>query len=213
MEGRPFNASFGRRGVFAPDFGLSFDCRRDQEPYEKLKAIGVHWKVGKPLATWYRHDPKSVRQAVINAAAKGDDYRRRMRRLNLPPPRFNLAGYTIATLNQARAECHGVKPSKLARAAAARGDDGARAAAVGRLPEAELKQRKKEQIRRLRTTPAEPVTPYSDDKLALIASKRDKKAEAEYLTRVLAAARFISYSCWRRANRVYNQDFYVNPCE
>lgn len=99
--------------------------------------------------------------------------------------------------NMAIAECHGVKPSRLVRACRAGDQGSARAAAVGRLPESEFEQRKQEQIRRLKSTPVKPTTPYSTTELAIISQKRDKSAEVEYLRACQANARYRS-GAWRK---------------
>ncbi|MBA7469654.1 hypothetical protein ES707_04927 [subsurface metagenome] len=170
-----------RRGVFSPDFSLSFDCRLDQEPYEQLVYIRTNRQVAKAIAVQQRGNHQSVRNIIINAAAAAEDYYRRMRQLGLPAPNFNLAGYAIRGLSIAMAEGHNIPLSKLAKAAKARDQGGARAAAGGRLTEAEFEQRRQEKIRRLKSTPAKPITPYTDAEMALIASKRDKEAEDQIL--------------------------------
>ena len=59
-------------------------------------------------------------------------------------------------------------------------------ATVGRVTDSVTERRAKEQIRRLKSTPAKPITLYTDAEMALIASKRDKEAEAEYLRQAQA---------------------------
>ncbi|MBA7531195.1 hypothetical protein ES705_23406 [subsurface metagenome] len=79
------------------------------------------------------------------------------------------------------AEGHGIPRSKLARAAEARDQGGARAAAGVGVTDSVTERRTKEQIRRLFVPPAKPITPYTDAEMALIASKRDKEAEDQIL--------------------------------
>lgn len=174
-------ARFTRNDSLRAGFGLSNDSKRDQEVYQLLRSTGTLDRVARPMAFEQQYPLADVKQALINAALRGDDYYRRMRRQDLPVPRFNTAGYAVATLNGARRECHGVRPSKLARAAEARAQGGARAAAVGRLTEAEFEQRRQEQLRALKAPPAKPIIPYTDAEMALITSKRDKEAEDQIL--------------------------------
>ena len=196
-EGRLFVANGVRRGVLPAEPGLSFDCRREDRVYERLRNIGVRWRDARAKAVQWRHDPESADQAILNAMVRRSDYLQRMRRLGLVLPYFNLAGYVVATLNTAYSECHGVKPSRLARACRAADQDSARAAAVGRLSGSEFEQRRQEQIRRLKIPPAKPTTPHSTTELAIVAQKRDKAAEAEYLRSVQANARYRS-GAWRK---------------
>lgn len=95
---------------------------------------------------------------------------------------------------------------KAAWAAKARARVAARAFADGRITPAELEQRTKEQIRALKVPPAEPIIPYTDAEMALIASKRDKEAEAEYLQAVLADARDRSGVYQKYANPAQKAD-------
>ncbi len=205
-------ARFTRHDLAHPQLGLSFDCRLDQEPYEVLRNIGVHWKVAKPMAVQWRDDHDSVRQAAVNAALRGDDYCRRMQRLGLPAPRFNLAGYTAATLNGAHRECHDVGPSKLTRVAKARAPAGARAAAGCRPTESELKRLEKYAENELKPCLVKPHTP---DKSAIPADNpqfRDKSTEDEYLQAAIAAARRRSYSCRKHAKLGQKLHISVNSC-
>ena len=202
-----FNAPFGRRAVFSPDFGLSNDSKRDQEVYRLLRSIGTADSVARPMAFEQRYPLADVEQAIVNAALRGDDYHRRIRRSGLRARRFNLAGYVIAILNGAHRECHGVGPSKLAEVAQARAPAGARAAAGGRLPEAEFEQRRQEQLRALKVPPAKLITPYTDAEMALIASKRDKEAEDQILHQAQAdgSRRYFRGHKW--ANSAKKADF------
>ncbi|GAI00595.1 unnamed protein product, partial [marine sediment metagenome] len=188
-EGYYFNARFTRNDNFHSRFGLSFESHLDQEVHRLLRFIGITDSVARPAAAQWRYDPESVRQAIVNAALYGDNYDRQMRRLGLPAPRFNPAGYIVATLNGARREGHDVRPSKLAQASLIRKQGGARAAAAGRLTEAEFEKRKKEQIRRLLSTPAKTPTP---GKSAIPAEKPqfcDKSADDALLNSTLEIAR------------------------
>lgn len=164
------------------------------------------------MAVQWRGKLDSVRQAVVNGRLRGDVYRQRMRRLGLPAPRFNLAGYVIRTLNQARAECHGVQMSRLTRAAQVRAQAGARKADAGGVPDSAFEQRKKEKIRRLLSTPAKVPTP---PKSAIPAQKPrlcDKSAEHEFLQAVQSAARSRSWQYRKYANPAQKLGFSEGTC-
>ncbi len=87
------------------------------------------------------------------------------------------------------AECHDIQLSKAAEKEQAKAQGGAQAAAGVGVTDSVTERRKREAIRRLLSAPAKPTTPYSDAEMAVIASKRDKKAEDELLIRTQAAAR------------------------
>lgn len=199
-KGKCVYANKARNGSFRAQFGLSFSPEQDQEVHRLLRSIGTADSVARPMAFEQRYLFADVKQAIVNAALRGDDYYRQMRRLSLPAKRFNLAGYVIRTLPRARRECHGVRPSKLARAAEARDQGGARAADIVRPSESELEELRQYAENVLKPCLAKPVTPHKDEKPALIAQKRDKEVGAEYLTRTLAAARRNSRSYRRLAN-------------
>ncbi len=87
------------------------------------------------------------------------------------------------------AECHSIKLSSAGREVKAKAPGGARAAAGSGVTAVCHRASVKEQIRRLFSVPAKCITPYTEAELALIAQKRDKKAEDEFLTRTLETAR------------------------
>ncbi|GAI68160.1 unnamed protein product [marine sediment metagenome] len=68
------------------------------------------------------------------------------------------------------------------------------------MTDAEFEQRKQEQIRALFSAPAQPLTPYTAEEMALIESKCDKEAEAVYLQVVLDDARRRSWQYQKHAN-------------
>ncbi|MBA7576403.1 hypothetical protein ES708_18244 [subsurface metagenome] len=189
-----------RNGSFRAQFGLSNDPKRDREVHRLLRSIGTADSVARPMAFEQRYLLADVKQTLVNGALQGDDYYRRMWRLSLPALRFNLAGYVIRTLTGAHREGHGVPPSKLARAAEARRQGGARAAAGGGVTDSSFEQCKQEQIRRLFMTPAKPYTPQELAKLAEERRFRDKSVEDQLLRAVTAAARSRSWQYRKYAN-------------
>lgn len=211
MEGDLFNANRVRKRSFRAESGLSVDRQIDQSAYELLIRTGVNRFVARSAANQWRGDPESVKQTVINAAAAAAAYYRRMERLRLPVPRFNQAGYEVATLNGARAEGHSVEPSRLARAAAARAQGGARASGGGGVTDSAFEQRKKEQIHRLLSSSGKPSPP---DKTQVPVKKpqfRDKSEEDGYLRAVQAAARARSWQRWKYANFARKLDIPFDP--
>jgi len=199
-EGNLVYANSVRNGSFRAQFGLSFSPDQDQEVHRLLRSIGTADSVARPMAFEQRYLLADVKQTLVNGALQGDDYCRRMRRLGLPAPRFNLAGYVIAALNGARRECHGVPPSKLARAVKARDKGGARAAAAGPPTEAELKQLEQYAENVLKPCLGKPPTPQESAKLAKERRLSDKKAQDTLLTRTLETARRNSRSYQKYAN-------------
>ncbi len=189
-----------RNGSFRAQFGLSFSPDQDQEVYRLLRSIGTADSVARPMAFEQRYPLADVKQAMVNAALRGDDYHRQMRRLDLPAKRFNLAGYTVATLTGAHREGHGVPPSKFARAAEARDQGGARAAAAGPPTEAEIKKLEQYAENVLKPCLGKPPTL---DKSVISPQKpqsHDKKAQDALLTRTLETARRNSRSYQKYAN-------------
>lgn len=189
-----------RNGSFRSQFGLSFSLEQDQEVHRLLRSIGTADSVARPMAFEQRYLLADVEQALINGAAAANDYCRRTQWLGLSAPRFNLAGYTIRTLNGAYCECHGVPPTRLARAAKARDPGGARAAAGSGVTAVCHRARVKEQIRRLRSALAKPYTPQELEKFAEERRLPDKKTQGEFLTAHLTAARRRDYGYRRLAN-------------
>lgn len=110
-------------------------------------------------------------------------------RLRWRAPRILLAGCAVGEYSVTMTKCHDIQLSKEAKEELATGQGKAANVLVGRLTEAEFEQRRESQKRALRTTPAKPVTPYTEAELALMAQNRDKEAEAEYLNRTLESAR------------------------
>lgn len=100
-----------------------------------------------------------------------------------------LAGCVIGGYNVTMTKCHGVKLSKEAKAELAKGQGKPSHVAGAGLSEAEDEQRRESQKRALFSAPAKPITPYTEAEMALIAKKRDKEAEDEFLTRALKSAR------------------------
>ncbi|MBA7474433.1 hypothetical protein ES707_09785 [subsurface metagenome] len=205
-------ANFVRNHPARAVSGLSSYCQLDQEIYELLVKLRIARSVARSIAVQWRGYIESVKQAILNAAYLFDADRETLRRHNLKPPRGTFIGYIIGTLNTAYSEGHKVKPSKLARAAAARGDGGARAAVVGRLPEVEFERRRKQLKAQLRSTPAKHTTPGKEAESAIIQQNSDKAAKAEYLDRTLAAARRSSHSLRKRANQAQKLRFSDGPC-
>ncbi len=148
----------------------------------------------------WRHDPESVRNMFINTICKWEDLRRNARKLGLPPPGFNQAGYNLGGLNNAKAEGHGIPLSKLAKTLMATDQGKAAIAAGGRLTEAEDEQRKKELKKQLRTTPAKHTTPGKEAESAIIQQNSDKEAEVKHLAAAVAAAQSRSHSYQKHAN-------------
>jgi len=96
-------------------------------------------------------------------------------------PRIFLAGCAVGVYSVTMTRCHDIQLSKEAKEELAAGQGKAVIAVVGWLTEAEDEQRREAQQRALRTTPAKPVTPYTDEELALITQNRDKEAEEKLL--------------------------------
>ncbi|MBA7638502.1 hypothetical protein ES703_46158 [subsurface metagenome] len=178
-----------RNGSLRSVFGLSFDPNMDGDLYKLLVGYGAHKSVARSMAVQWRHDPESVKQAIINSAHRVEASAKQLRRYKLSRWRGTHVSYLVGALNRARREGHKVPASRLARDAEAADESSARAAARSPPSESEFEQRKKEQIRRLLMLPAKPITPYTDAELALINRQRDREAEDELLTRTLAAAR------------------------
>ncbi len=195
-----FYANSVRNGSFRAQFGLSFSPEQGQEVYRLLRSIGTADSVARPMAFEQRYPLPDVKQAIVNAALRGDDYHRQIRRLDLPAKRFNLAGYTVVTLTRSRRECHGVRPSKLARAAEARDQGSARAAAAGQPTESELKKLDQYAENVLKPCLGKPLTPQESAKLAEERRLPDKKAQDEFLTAYQAAARRNSRTYQKYAN-------------
>jgi DNA-binding transcriptional regulator YhcF (GntR family) len=212
MEGDYFKANSVRNDRLRAGFGLSFSPEPAPEVYRLLRFIGIADSVARPMAFEQRYPLADVKQAIVNAIIRRDDYCRRMRRLGLPTPRFNLAGYIVATLNGARSECHGVRPSKLAWAGEAKKQGKHGLAAGSGVTDSVTEYRKKEQIHRLLSTPAKHHTP---GKSAIPAEKpqfHDKSAEDEFLQAALAAARSRSWQYRKYANLGQKLGFSVDSC-
>jgi hypothetical protein len=195
-EGKLVYANSVRNGSFRAQFGLSSSPDQDQEVHRLLRSIRIADSVARPMAFEQRYPLADVEQAIINAAYRFDADAETLRRHNLKPLRGPCAGYVIRTLTGAHREGHDVPPSKLARAAEARDQGGARAAAAGPPTEAELKKLEQYAENVLKPCLGKPPAPYTDEELALIAQKRDKEAKAKHLAAVTAAAR--SRSWWYR---------------
>ncbi|MBA7474762.1 hypothetical protein ES707_10116 [subsurface metagenome] len=206
-EGDYSYANAVRRGVFSLESGLSFDPALDQKSFEWLDKLRTHRSVAKLAVVDWRHDPESVRNMFINTICKQYELLQNARKLGLPPPQFNLAGYNLGGLNNAHREHHGIPLSKPAKAFMATAQGRAAIAAGCRLTEAEFEQRKKEQIRALRSTPAKPHTPGKSAIPAQNRQFRDKKAVDEHLRAVQAAARSRSRSYQKYANSAQKADF------
>ncbi len=192
VEGGKSYARSARLGVLPADSGLSFDSRLDGAAYVELKNIGVRWRVARSIAVQWRGRAESVRNIVIIGLFARLNYLRRMRRLRVRSNRFNLAGYVIRGLNMAKAEGHKIELTKAIQAEMAKGRGGAHAACDEGVTDPVTEQRREDMKRRLRETPAEPITPYSDEELAFIASNRDREAEVARLRQrqALAAKRY-----------------------
>lgn len=213
MEGGCSYARFTRNGGEIPEFGLSFGSIRGSRTYRALRIAGIHDLVAVPLATQWRDEPESVKQAVVNGIVRRGDIARRLRRAGLAVLRFNLAGYAVASLNQAWAEGHGVKPSKLVRAAQAGGGDQVAAVTHSCHTESVFNQRRQEQIRQLFTPPAKPPTPC---KSAIPVSNRrlcDKKAEDIYLQRCQAEGRRRYFGRRKSAKSAQKADFSLDRAD
>ncbi|MBA7626697.1 hypothetical protein ES703_34152 [subsurface metagenome] len=209
-EGGYFKANSVRNGSFCAGLGLSFDCRPDREPYELLVRYGVNRFVARAIAVQWRDYPDSVRNAIVNGIIRRDDYCRRYRRLGLPAPPFNLAGYIVASLNGAHRECHRVPPSKLARADKARQQRRAPAAAGGVEKELEF-----EKLQQYAENVLEPILAKNPTpgKSAIPAQNRlfhDKNAVSAWIKSVEASARGRSWQCWKHANLGQKLDFPVD---
>ncbi|MBA7592985.1 hypothetical protein ES708_35191 [subsurface metagenome] len=151
-------------------------------------------------AAQWRHDPQSLQNMYINTLCKWYEQLQNARKLDLPPPRFNLAGYNLGGLNNAKAEGHGIPLSKPAKAFMATEQGKAAIAAGGRMTESEFDEKRRRDKKALFSAPAKPTTPYSDAEMALIAQKRDKEAEAKHLAAVTAATRSRSRTYQKYAN-------------
>ncbi len=189
-----------QRGGLSSQLNSGFSPDQDQEVHRLLRSIGIADSVARPMAFEQRYPLPDVKQAIANAALRGDDYHRQMRRLGLPVLRFNLAGYVIRTLPGARREGHGVPPSKLVRAAEARDQGGARAAVAGPPTEAETKKLEQYAENVLKPCLGKPPTPQESAKLAKERRLSDKKAQDALLTKTLETARRNSRSYQKYAN-------------
>lgn len=205
-------ANFSRKGGLSNQLKLGFSPKRDREAYGLLRNTWIHRKVAELIAAQWRDDPESVRWAIVNGMFAKQALERYWREQGRAPPYFNLAGYVIAALNGAHRECHGVRISKLARAFMAKAQGKAGPAAVGRVSDSVIEQRKKEEIRRLFTTPAKPHTPDNNAESALIKQNRNKEAEDALLTRTLETARRYWAASHKPANSPRKVDFWVDSC-
>jgi sRNA-binding protein len=199
-EGDCFKANKVRNGSFRAQFGLSFSPDQDQKPYELLVCIGVNRFVARLVAAQHRKDPKSVENMIWNWTGKTERSRRYWQGKNLPAPRIPLAGYVVGGLNIGIAECHSIKLSSAGREAKTRDKGGARAAAAGQPPEAELKKLEQYAENVLKPCLAKHPTP---DKSVISTQKpqsHDKKTGEQFLTATLAAARKRDYGYRRLAN-------------
>ncbi len=199
-KGGYFKANKVRRGVLSPESGLSFDPKRDQASFERLLKLKTNRFVAESAAAQWRYDPQSVQNMYINTLCKWYEQLQNARKLNLPPPRFNQAGYNLGGLNNAKAEGHGIPLSKPAKAFMATEQGKAAIAADGRMTAAEFDEKRRRDKKALFATPAKPTTPYTDAEMAIIAQKRDKEAEAQHLAAVTAAARSRSWRYRKYAN-------------
>jgi len=199
-EGDYSYANSVRNGSLRAILGLSFDPALDQKSFVYLDKLRTHRSVAKLAVVDWRHDPESVRNSFINTICEWEKQRRNARKLGLPPPGFNPAGYNLATLNNAKAEGHGIPLSKLAKTLMATDQGKAVIAAAGRLTEAEDEQRKKELKKQLRTTPAKHTTPGKEAESVIIQQNSDKEAKVKHLAAVQAAARSRSHSYQKHAN-------------
>ena len=199
-EGKLVYANSVRNGSFRAQFGLSFSPDQDQKPYELLVCIGVNRFVARLVAAQHRKDPKSVENMIWNWTGKTERSRRYWQGKNLPAPRIPLAGYVVGGLNIGIAECHSIKLSSAGREAKTRDKGGARAAAAGQPPEAELKKLEQYAENVLKPCLAKHPTP---DKSVISTQKpqsHDKKTGEQFLTATLAAARKRDYGYRRLAN-------------
>ncbi len=191
---------------------LSFDCRLDQELFDMLCFIGIDRTVARSIAVQWRGYAESVRQAIINAVYRFEADAETLRRHNLAPLRGTWVGYAIGTLNRAYSEGHRVKPSKLVAAAQAIGGDGAAAVPHRCRTKSEFEQRRKEQIRRLRSAPAKPHTPGKSAIPAKNLQFSDKPADNRRLrqAKAIGGRRYFSGRKW--AKPAQKLRFSVDSC-
>ncbi len=206
-EGCYSYANAVRNGSFRTEFGLSFSTKLDQELYELLVKFGASRQGAKLRAVQWRGYEKSVQQAIINAAYRFEADAETLRRHNLEPLRGTYISYGIGTLDRAYSEGHRVKPSKLARAVKARDPGGARAAAGGPPPEAELKQLEQYAENVLKPDLEKLHTPGKSAIPAQYTPICDKKAQDALLTRTLETAKRNWAAHHKPANPPQKADF------
>ncbi len=189
-----------RKGSLSGQLNSGFSPEWDQALFELLIQLKTNRFVAQSAAVQWRSDPQSLQNMYINTLCKWYEQLQNARKLNLPPPRFNLAGYNLGGLNNGIAEGHGIPLSKPAKAFMATDQGKAAIATGGRMTESEFDEKRRRDKKALFATPAKPTTPYSDAEMALIAQKRDKEAEAKHLAAVTAAVRSRSWRYQKYAN-------------
>lgn len=199
-EGDYSYANSLRKGSLSGQLNSGFSPERDQASLELLLKLKTNRFVAKSAVVDWRHDPESLQNMYINTLCKWYEQLQNACKLNLPPPRFNQAGYNLGGLNNAKAEGHRIPLSKPAKAFMATEQGKAAIATGGRMTESEFDEKRRRDKKALFSTLAESTTPYSDAEMALIAQKRDKEAEAKHLDAVLAAARSRSWRYQKYAN-------------
>ncbi|MBA7607502.1 hypothetical protein ES703_14661 [subsurface metagenome] len=122
-------------------------------------------------------------------------------RLRRRAPRILLAGCAIGEYSVTITRCHDIQLSESAKEELAAGQGNAAIVLVGQPTEAEDEQSKEAQKRALTIPPAKPHTPGKEAESAIIQQDSGKEAEAEYLTRLLVAARRNSRSRRKSANK------------
>jgi len=122
------------------------------------------------------------------------------------------ADYVEVVWYRANPRKGGTRKRRLGRACRAADQGSARAAAADQTPDLRFEQRKQEQIRRMRSAPVNPITPYTDAELAVIRQGRSKYAEEDSLNEAYALAhrRYHRGGKWTKPTR--KQRFPVGPC-
>ncbi|MBA7707817.1 hypothetical protein ES703_116700 [subsurface metagenome] len=118
----------------------------------------------------------------------------------------------IRGLNIALAEGHTIELPEAIKAELARHKDRTVGVAAVCHSKTWLKDRVKEQICRLLSTPAKPHTPKINAEPALIAQKGKKAAETAFLARECKIARRNYFAHHKRAIPPRKADFSVNSC-